>query len=54
MVPASYGFRARRGAAAVVLTTRLLTELAAATGAVVARWWLDLLGFFMEVNRAYL
>ena len=53
MVPASYGFRARRGAAAVVLTTRLLTEAAAATGAEVTRWWVDLKNFFMGVNRVY-
>lgn len=53
-VPVSYSFRARRGAAAVVLIVRLITELAATTGGTLARCWVDLLGFFMGISRTFL
>ena len=53
-VPASYGFRVRRGAAAVVLVVRLITELAATTGTTLARCWVDLKGLFMGIFREFL
>ena len=49
-----YGFRVRRGAAAVVLVVRLITELAATTGTTLARCRVDLKGFFMGICREFL
>ena len=53
-IPGAYGFRARRGAPAVVLAVRLLTELASSLGLTLARCWVDLLMFFMGIHREFL
>ena len=54
IVPTAYGFRARRGAPAVLLALQVVTEASVRGGRTVARCWLDLLGFFMGISRQYL